>query len=125
VETSAGIPLTSMRSFAAAKWSAWLVLRESSLLSGSLLSYTQSATYLTAPCRRLLTESTQKILGLQKPSVSNFVRRPNKRAGMHAHGQVGVQLVASEPPQAPGYNTSPLREIGQQEDFWPILCYMS
>ena len=37
----------------------------------------------------------------------------------------GVQLVASEPPRAPGYNTSPLREIGQQEDFWPILSYMS
>jgi len=44
---------------------------------------------LPHPCRRLLTKSTQKILGLQKLSVSNLVRRPNKRAGMHAHGQVG------------------------------------
>jgi len=49
VEMSAGIPLTSMRPFAAAKWSAWLVSKESPLLSGSLLSYTESATYLTAP----------------------------------------------------------------------------
>ena len=40
------------------------------------------------PCRRLLIDSTQKILGLQKPSVLNIVRRPNKRAGMPAHGQV-------------------------------------
>jgi len=29
VETSAGVPLISVRSFAAAKWSAWLVSKES------------------------------------------------------------------------------------------------
>ena len=29
----------------------------------------------------------------------------------------GVQRVASEPPQAPRYYTSPFREIGQQEDL--------
>ena len=49
METSAGILLISVRPFAAVKWSAWLVSNESSLLSGSLPSYTKSATYLTAP----------------------------------------------------------------------------
>jgi len=49
LETNAGIPLISMRRFAAAKWSAWLVSKESLLLQGSLLSYIKSATYLTAP----------------------------------------------------------------------------
>jgi len=28
-----------------------------------------------------------------------------------------VQRVASEPPRAPGYYTTPFREIGQQEDL--------
>jgi hypothetical protein len=40
-------------------------------------------------CRRLLTDSTQETLGLQKPSVPNIVGRRNKRAGMPAYGQVG------------------------------------
>jgi hypothetical protein len=67
------------------------VSKESPRLLGSLPSYTKSATisYRT-PCRRLLTDSIQKItLGLQKPSVPNIVGRQNKRAGMSAHGQVG------------------------------------
>ena len=37
MEMSAGVPLISMRPFAAAKWSAWLVSKESPLFSGSLL----------------------------------------------------------------------------------------
>jgi hypothetical protein len=41
VETSAGVPLISVRPFAVPKWSAWLVSKESPRLSGS--------TYLTAP----------------------------------------------------------------------------
>ena len=49
METSAGILLISMRPFAAAKWSTWLVSKQSPRLSGSLPSYTKSATYLTAP----------------------------------------------------------------------------
>jgi len=49
VETSAGVPLMSMRPFAAAKWLAWLVSKESLRLSGSLPNYTKSATYFTAP----------------------------------------------------------------------------
>ena len=40
-------------------------------------------------CRRLLTDGTQKTLGLQIPSVPNIVGRRNKRAGMSAYGQVG------------------------------------
>ena len=79
-----------MRPFAVTKCTAWLVLKESSRLSGSLPSYTKSATisYRT-PCRRLLTDSIQKTLGLQKPSVPNIVGRQNKCAGMSAYGQVG------------------------------------
>ena len=115
METSVGVPLISMRPFAAAKWSAWLVSKESPRLSGSMPSYTtiryisyrslpsyttiRYISYRTLPsyttiryisyripCRRLSTGSTQKILGLQKPSVPNIVRRPHKRAGMPAHG---------------------------------------
>jgi len=48
METSAGVPLISMRPFAAAKWLAWLVSKESPRFTGSLPSYTKSATYLTA-----------------------------------------------------------------------------
>jgi len=90
VETSAGVPLISMRTFAVPKRSAWLLSNESPCLSGSLPSCTKSATIsYSNPCRRLLTDSTQKLLGLQKPSVPKILRRPNKRAGMPAYGQVG------------------------------------
>jgi len=41
------------------------------------------------PCRRLLTENTQKTLGLQKRSVPNIMGSLNNRAGMSAYGQVG------------------------------------
>jgi len=33
---------------------------------------------------------------------------------MHAHDQVGVQLVASEPPWAPGYNSNKGYELQQK-----------
>ena len=49
VETSAEVPLISMRPFAAAKWSAWLVSKEPPRFTGSLPSYNKSATCLTAP----------------------------------------------------------------------------
>jgi hypothetical protein len=65
--------------------------KESPLFLGFLPSYTKPATisYHT-PCRRLLTDSIQKIaLGLQKPSVPKIVGRQNARAGMSAHSQVG------------------------------------
>ena len=90
METSAAEPLISIRPFAVTKWSAWLVSKESPRLSGSLPSYTKSATisYCNA-CRRLLTDSIQKTLGLQKPSFPNIVGRRNKRAEMSAYGQVG------------------------------------
>jgi len=42
------------------------------------------------PCRRLLTDSTQKTLCLQKPSVPNIMGSLNNRAGMSAYGQVGI-----------------------------------
>ena len=104
METSAGEPLISVRPFAGTKWSASLMSKESPCLSGSLSSYTKAGTIsCCTPCRRLLTDSTQNTLVLQKPSVPNIVGRQNKRAGMSAYGQCGVQRVASEPPRAPGY----------------------
>jgi len=36
----------------------------------------------------------------------------------------GVQLVARELPRAPGYNTSPLTEVGQQEFFFLGQSYV-
>ena len=83
METSAGVPLISMRPFAAAKWSAWLVLK------GSLPSYTKSVTYLTAPLPSSPYKEHTKYTWVTQPSVPDIVRRPNKRAGMHADGQVG------------------------------------
>ena len=69
----------------------WLP-KESPLFLGSLPNYTKSATIsFHATCRRLLTDSIQKVtLGLQKPSVPKIVGRQNTRAGMSAHGQVGI-----------------------------------
>jgi hypothetical protein len=90
VQTSAGEPLTSTSPFVAKKRSAWLVSKESPRLWVSKRSYTESATiFYRTPCRRLLTDSTQKTTGLQKPSVPNIMGRRNKRAGMPAYGQVG------------------------------------
>jgi len=89
VETSAGVPLISMRPFAAAKWSAWLVSKESPRFTGSLPSYTKSATYLTAPLPSSLYREHTKNTQVTQPSVPDIVRRPNKHAGMHADGQVG------------------------------------
>jgi len=69
-----------MRPFAVTKWSAWLVSKESPCLSGCKPSYTKSATVsCLTPCSRLLTDSTQKTLGLQKPSVPNEMGRWNKQ----------------------------------------------
>jgi hypothetical protein len=52
--------------------------------------YSNLLKYLTPlSCRRLLTDGTQKTLGLQTPSVPNTVGRRNERAGMSAYGQVG------------------------------------
>ena len=49
MQTNAAVPLISMRPFAVPKWSAWLVSKVSTRPTGSLPSYTKSATYLTAP----------------------------------------------------------------------------
>ena len=72
---------------------------------------------LLHPCRRLLTECKQKLLGLQKPSVSNIVRRPNQRAEIHARGQVGSATGGPWAATSPWIQHLPLREIGQQEDL--------
>lgn len=79
METNAGEPLISTRPFAVTKWSSWLVSKESPCLSGSKPNYTNSATYLTATPAVLSLQRAhkQKTLGLQKPSVSNIVRRRN------------------------------------------------
>ena len=82
METSAGVPLISMRPFPVPKWSAWLVSKESSRPSGFFTSYTKSATYLTAPPALVSLQTAHK------NPVPNIARRPNKHAGMPAHGQV-------------------------------------
>jgi hypothetical protein len=89
VETSAAVPLISMRPFAVPKWSAWLLSKSPRVSQAPCPATLNLLHILPPPCRCLLTDSTQNILGLQKPSVPNIVRRPNKRAGMPAHGQVG------------------------------------
>jgi len=91
VETSAGVPLISMRPFAAAKWSAWPVWCQKSppRFTGSLPSYTKSATYLTAPLPSSPYREHTKNTRVTQPSVLDILGRPNKRAGMHADGQVG------------------------------------
>ena len=89
VETSAGVPLISMRPFAAANWSAWLVSKESPCFTGSLPSYTKSATCLTAPLPLSPYREHTKNTRVTQPSVLDILGRPNKRAGMHADGQVG------------------------------------
>jgi hypothetical protein len=84
VETSVGEPLISMRPFAIRKWSDWLVSNEFPCLPSSLPSYTKAATIsYRAPSRRLLTDSTQKTLGLQKPYVPNIVGRQNVQECLH------------------------------------------
>jgi len=78
-----------MSPFAAAKWSAWLVLKESPRFTSSLPSYIKSATYLTAPLPASPYREHTKNTQVTQPSVPDTVRRPKKRAGMHADGQVG------------------------------------
>jgi len=78
-----------MRPFAAAKWSAWLVSKESPRFTGSLLIYTKSATCLTALLPSSPYRNHTKNTRVTQPSVPDIVRRSNKRAGMHADGQVG------------------------------------
>jgi hypothetical protein len=119
VETSAGKSLISTRPFAATKWSAWLVLKESPRLSGSKHSYTESATisYCT-PCRLLLTDSTQKTPGLQKPSVPNIMRRRKqtcRNACIWSGGECNGWPVSRHEPL--DTTPPPFREIGQQKDL--------
>ena len=90
METSAGEPLISTRPFAVTKCSTWLVSNESPVSQAPSPVILKSATisYRT-PCRRVLTDSTQKNTRFTKPSVPNIMGRRNKRAGMSAYGQVG------------------------------------
>jgi len=84
VETSAGEPLISKRPFAVAKWSAWLVSKESPFLWGSMPSYTQIYNILPHFPVVVSLQTAHK-----KHSVPNIVGRRNKRAEMYAYGQVG------------------------------------
>ena len=101
VETSAGVPLISMRLFAAAKWSAWLVSKESPCLSPN---YTKSATNLTAPPAVVsLQTAHKKYSGYKNPLFPILYEdQTNVQECLHMV-KWGVQLVASEPPGAPGY----------------------
>ena len=80
-----------MRPFTAAKWSAWPSwCRKSPPVSQApCLVILNLQHILPHPCHRFLTESTQKTLWVTQPSVPDIVRRPNKRAGTQAAGQVG------------------------------------
>jgi len=90
VETSTGEPLISTQPIAVTKFSAWLVSNESSISQAPSPVILKSAkiSYRTS-CRRLLTDSTQKTLGLQKPSVPNIMERQKKCARMSVYGQTG------------------------------------
>jgi len=81
VETSAGVPLISMRPFAAAKWLAWLVSKESPRFEGSLPSYTKSATYLTAPLPSSPYREHTTNTRVTQPSVPDIVRRHYRATG--------------------------------------------
>jgi hypothetical protein len=86
----ADAPLISMRPFAVAKWSAWLVSKKSPvpqtpnpvILKSATISYRN-------PCQPPHQIAQKKTLGLQKPSLPNIMGRRNKRAGMPAYDQVG------------------------------------
>jgi len=65
------------------------VSKESPHFTGSLPSYTKYATYLTATLPSSPYREHTKNTRVTQPSVPDIVRRPNKRAGMHADGQVG------------------------------------
>ena len=89
MQTSAAVPLISMRSVAAAKWSGWLMSKESTRPTGSLPSYTKSANISYRTPAVVTLQRAHKKHSVTQPSVPDIVRRPNKRAGMQAAGQVG------------------------------------
>ena len=119
VETSAGEPLISKRPFAVGKWSAWLVSKESPFLWGSMPSYTQIYNILP---------HSPVIVSLQTAHKNTLFPiwcedETNVQECLHMV-KWGVQRVASEPPQAPGY-LSPLGRLANKKIYWPILCNMS
>lgn len=89
----AGAPLISRMPFAVTKCSACQVSNESPVSQAPSPVTLKSATVSYCnPCCHLLTESTQKTLGLQRPSVSSITGIRNKRIGMPAYGQVGSAM---------------------------------
>ena len=86
VETIAGEPLISMRSFAVANCSTWLVSKESPLLSSSKPSYIKICYSIApqSPALVSLQSSIQKTQGLQKPSLQILREDLNVRAGKSA-----------------------------------------
>jgi hypothetical protein len=98
VETSAGEPLISKRPFAVAKWSAWLVSKESPfseapcpVILKSTISY--PTLLLSSPYRRHTKNTLFPILWEDETNVQECLHMVKWE----------VQQVASEPPQAPGY----------------------
>jgi len=71
--------------------------------TGSLPSYTKSATYLTAPLPSSLYREHTKILGLHKPLFSILYDDQTNVQECMQMVKWGVKLVASEPKRAPGY----------------------
>jgi len=120
VEMNEGEPLISMRTFAVAKCSGWLVSKEFPCLLGSKPSYTKLC-YSVAPhppvvslqcsarARAHTHTHTHTKQGLQNPSVPNNTGRLNNGAAMSANTSAkqvvwGLERVASEPPTAPRCN---------------------
>jgi hypothetical protein len=105
VKTRAGEPLISTWPFAGAKFSAWLVSKGSQASSLVILKSAIAVshrTLLSSPAYN----STHKKKGIKEPSVSHITRRNTCRnvcIYMSASKVVwSMQLVASEPPRAPG-----------------------
>ena len=121
VETSAGEPLISKRPFAVAKWSAWLVSKESPFLWGSMPSYTQIYNILPHSPVVVSLQTAHK-----KHSVPNIVGRRNKRAGMSAYGQVGSATGGKWAATSPWIlHLPPLGRLANKKIYWPILCNIS
>jgi hypothetical protein len=98
VETSAGEPLISTRPFAVTKCSAWLVSNESSRLSGSKHSYTESTAVLHPTLLSSPYKPAYKNTRVTKPSVPNIVGRRNNVQECQVGSATGGRTVSRHEP---------------------------
>ena len=125
VETSAAVLLISMRPFAAAKWSAWLVSKESPRFTGSLPSYTKSATYLTAPLPSSPYREHTKNIRLHNPlfRYCKKTKQTCRNACRWSSGECNWWPVSRH--ESLDTTPPPLGRLANKKIDWPILCYMS